>query len=109
VKRLAAQPFALIGINSDGGQAALQRILKQQGITWRQAVDVTTDGPIGKNWNIHGWPMLFILDSKGVIRFMSIGDDGEIEKNVDKLLDEMQPKKSPSANRGKRGSHGNHL
>jgi hypothetical protein len=89
VKRLADRPFALIGINSDGGQAALQKIIKEQGLTWRHAVDGSTAGPIATRWNVSGWPTTYILDSKGVIRFRDLGEN-EIEGAVVKLMNEME-------------------
>ena len=89
VKRLAEKPFALIGINSDGGQAALQKILKEQSITWRHAVDGDTRGPIATKWNVHGWPTIYILDHKGVIRYRDLRDK-EMEEAVMTLLKEAQ-------------------
>ena len=68
VKNLADKPFALIGINSDGGRSALEKIMKDNNITWRNVVDGDTRGPIATKWNIQGWPTIFVLDSKGVIR-----------------------------------------
>lgn len=87
VARLKDKPFALIGINSDGGREPLLKILKEQGITWRQVVDGTTDGPLATQWNIHYWPNIFILDKKGVIRNRDLrGDD--LEKAVNTLIAE---------------------
>ena len=42
VKRLKDEPFALIGINSDGDAEKVKKILKEQEIPWRQAIDETT-------------------------------------------------------------------
>ncbi len=85
-KRLADKPFAIIGINSDEGQAALRDMLKDEGIEWRQALDGSTSGPIASKWSIQGWPTIFILDGQGVIRHVSLGDDGQTEGIVDRLL-----------------------
>ncbi len=49
------RPFALVGVNSDqGGQDALAKIVKEQGITWRNAVEGSTSGPIATEWNVQG-------------------------------------------------------
>ena len=37
VQRLKDKPFALIGVNSDGGRSALKEIMNREGITWRAA------------------------------------------------------------------------
>lgn len=88
VERLKNKPFALLGINSDGGRDALRKILKDQGIQWRHFVDGETQGPIATRWNIHGWPTIFILDHKGVIRYKDLRDD-DMEKAVMTLLKEV--------------------
>ena len=87
VKLLDGKPFALLGINSDGDAATVKKILAEQEITWRQAIDGATDGPLATDWNINGWPTIFILDDKGVIRFKDLRDQ-EMEDAVLKLLAE---------------------
>ena len=89
VVRLKDKPFALIGINSDGDRSVLQKILEKEKITWRQAVDGSTEGPLATAWNIHGWPTIYILDSKGVIRYKNLRDK-PMEDAVVKLLGEMR-------------------
>jgi hypothetical protein len=89
VARLKNKPFALIGINSDGDRSALNKIMKEQGITWRQFVDGTTSGPIATKWNVSGWPTIYILDHKGVIRYKDLRDQ-QMEDAVNKLLGDMK-------------------
>src|ERR1700733_11269382 len=92
VKRLQSQPFALIGINSDGDADTVKKILKDRELTWRQAIDGSTSGPLATKWNIHGWPSIFVVDAKGVIRYRDVrGED--MDKAVDELLAEITPKK----------------
>lgn len=87
VERLKDQPFALIGINSDGGRDAVQKMLKEQGISWRNVLDGTTSGPIATRWNVHGWPTIYILDQQGRIRFRDLRD-AAMEEAVLSLLAE---------------------
>ncbi len=89
VKRLEAKPFALLGINSDGGADALRKILDENGITWRQAVDESTDGPLATKWNVSGWPTIYVLDAKGVIRYRDVRDQ-QMDEAVTKLLAEVE-------------------
>jgi len=37
----------------------------------------STSGPIASSWNVEGWPTLYILDHKGVIRHKFLGFPGE--------------------------------
>ena len=91
VKRLAGEPFALIGVNSDKDLEKLQDVLVEENITWRSFWNGPegTGGPISTLWNVHGWPTIYILDHEGRIRFK--GPRGEaMDKAVDKLLAEMK-------------------
>ena len=92
VKRLKEQPFALIGINSDGPAEKVKDILAKNEITWRQAVDVSTSGPLATRWHVQGWPTIYVIDAKGVIRFKDVRDEA-MEKAVDKLVGEIAAKK----------------
>src|SRR5262245_57497439 len=87
VKRLESKPFALLGINSDGEADAVKKILADNQITWRQAIDGDTSGPLATKWNVHGWPTIFVIDHKGVIRYRDVRNE-EMEEAVVKLLEE---------------------
>jgi len=81
-KELAARwkdrPFALVGINSDqGGSEALRKRLEENGMTWRNAVEGSTSGPIASEWNVRGWPTLVVIDGEGVIRWRGHGGPWE--------------------------------
>ncbi len=91
VKRLEGKPFALIGINSDGPAAELTKILADNEITWRQAVDESTEGKWASAWNVQGWPTIYVLDHKGVIRYRDVRGE-EMDEAVNKLLREMEAK-----------------
>lgn len=91
VKRLEGKPFALIGINSDGESDVVKKILADNDITWRQAIDVSTSGKWASAWNVNGWPTIYVLDHKGVIRYRDVRDQ-EMEDAVLKLLAEMDVK-----------------
>jgi len=91
VERLKNEPFALLGINSDGEAEEVKKMLAEQGITWRQAIDGSTSGPLATKWNINGWPTIFILDAEGKIRFRDLRDEA-MEKAVNELLKETAKK-----------------
>jgi hypothetical protein len=89
VKRLEGKPFALLGINSDPDKAALKKAMEKEGITWRSWRNGgSTTGPISKKWNIQGWPTIYVLDAKGVIRYRDVREK-ELDEAVDKLLAEQ--------------------
>ena len=95
VKRLANKPFALVGVNSDRDRTALKEVMKKENITWRSFWNGgSTGGPISTKWNVRGWPTLYLIDAKGVIRFKNVRGES-MDKAVDLLLKEMEatPKK----------------
>jgi hypothetical protein len=89
VKRLQDEPFALIGINSDGEAAGVRKRLAAADITWRNAIDETLRGPLATEWNVNGWPTIYIIDAEGVIRYRDLRDE-EMEAAIVQLLAEAQ-------------------
>jgi hypothetical protein len=90
VKRLAGEPFALLGINSDPDREKLKEVLKKEEITWRSWWDGgSTHGPIASKWNVRGWPTVYVLDAKGVIRYKNVRGEA-MDKVIDELMAEMK-------------------
>jgi hypothetical protein len=89
VKRLQNEPFALIGVNSDKDLEKLRPRLEEENITWRSFWNGPegTGGPISAAWNVRGWPTIYVLDKKGVIRFKNVRGEA-MDKAVDELLAE---------------------
>ena len=88
MKRLEGKPFALLGVNSDSKERA-RRAMKKENITWRSWWDGgNTDGRIAKAWNVKGWPTIYVLDAKGVIRHRDVRDK-ELDDAIDTLLKEV--------------------
>ena len=86
VKRLAGEPFALVGINSDPKER-LRKAMEENDLTWRSFWDGgSTGGPIASKWNVRGWPTLYVIDAKGVIRHMQLGGNQE---TLDSALEEL--------------------
>jgi hypothetical protein len=91
VKRLEEKPFALLGINSDVDKDELKKVMEKEHITWRSFWNGPegTDGPISTKWNVRGWPTIYVVDAKGVIRFKNVRGEA-MDKAVDQLLKETE-------------------
>ncbi len=91
VKRLADEPFALIGVNSDAELAKLQPRLAEERITWRSFWNGSegTQGPISRRWNVNGWPTIYVIDQEGRIRYKNVRFEA-LDQAVDALLAEMK-------------------
>ncbi len=93
VKRLADEPFALIGVNSDRDKETLRARIAEENITWRSFWDGGgTSGPIATAWNVSGWPTIYVLDHEGRIRFKDVRGEA-MDRAVDQLLEEMKTPK----------------
>jgi len=77
VKKHADKPFAIIGVNSDRDLEKLRPRLKEEKITWRSFWNGPkgTSGPISRAWNVSGWPTVYVIDAKGIIRAKRVRGD----------------------------------
>ncbi len=90
VKRLEGKPFALIGINSDQERDQLKDIMQKEEITWRSFWDGGSPrGPIAREWKVNSWPTIYVLDPKGMIRYMHVRGEA-MDEAVDTLLKELE-------------------
>lgn len=90
VKRLQDQEkrFVLLGINSDEDREELKKTLEKEDITWRSWWDQgSPEGPIQTQWDVTQRPAIYVLDTRGVIRFKDVKGE-ELDKAVDALLAE---------------------
>ena len=94
VKRMEGKPFALIGVNSDRDKEDCKKKNEKEQITWRSFWngEAGTGGPISKEFNVRGWPTLYIIDHNGVIRHKYLGSPGgeTLDKVIDKLVAEAE-------------------
>ena len=90
VARMKDKPFTILGVNSDPAER-YKKAIKENNITWPSFWDGgSTGGPIATSWAVSGWPTIYILDHKGVIRFK--GARGEaMDAAVDALMKEIDP------------------
>jgi thiol-disulfide isomerase/thioredoxin len=85
------KPFAIVGINSDSKldvakQAKVDNKLEYRS-WWDGYLEKNTEGPIAKAWDVTGWPAIYLLDKKGVIRFVNLRQE-DVLKGVSQLLQE---------------------
>ena len=95
VKKHADKPFAILGVNSDHDRKELKKVMEKEEITWRSWFDGgSTGGPIAGKWNVHGWPTVYVLDARGVIRHKHVRGE-ELDRAVDALLKEVPAGDTP--------------
>lgn len=92
VEKYKNEAFAIVGVNSDPDLVKLAEARKKDGITWRSFWngEQGPSGPISTEWNVRGWPTLYILDAQGTIRYKSVGANEEaIDQTIATLLEQL--------------------
>ncbi len=96
VKKHAGRPFAIIGVNSDRNRTELKPRLQEEAITWRSFWNGPegNQGRISTRWNVRGWPTLYLVDHRGIIRKKWRGNrtDGTLGEAIEKLVTEAEKK-----------------
>ncbi len=90
VARLKDKPFAIVGVNGDVEPEALSKALKETVIPWRSFQDKRLDKKaISVEWRVFGWPTLYLIDHRGVIRKRWIGAPpaGVLDQETDQLVE----------------------
>src|SRR6516162_6847687 len=90
VSKLSGKPFVLIGVNSDRDPEQLKKDLKENEVTWRSFQNQRKEkNAIADEWNVRGWPTLYLIDHKGVIKNKWLGSPGNevLDKEVEKLVE----------------------
>jgi thiol-disulfide isomerase/thioredoxin len=86
VERFKGRPFALLSVNTDHDQETLRRSISLGEITWRCWWEAGVDGPICSRWMIEGFPHVYLLDHKGVIRSREFPDKAASNRVIEELL-----------------------
>lgn len=73
--------FEIVGISgdakeADGGRKMLVDYMKEKKVTWPVSYEgLGPQGGLPKEWGITAWPTQFIVDKKGILRYISDVDD----------------------------------
>ena len=89
VNRLQGKPFVLVGVNSDHDPQQLKKDLETNQVTWRSFQNQRPDGKaISQEWKVQGWPTLYLIDHKGVIKKKWLGSPSTeaLDREVEKLV-----------------------
>jgi RNA polymerase sigma factor (sigma-70 family) len=89
VERLKDAPFAIVGVNQDRYDDDFRARLAKEKITWRSFRNrVAGKRAISEAWGVTGWPTVYLIDHKGVIRGRWVGmpDAKELDGGIDRLI-----------------------
>jgi hypothetical protein len=97
VRRLQGKPFALLGVNCDDERDIVKEVVRRERLTWRSWWDPGYgQGPICTRWGRGHWPVLFVLDHRGMIRYRHL-PPRFLDEVVERLLRELEEEKNGAA------------
>jgi thiol-disulfide isomerase/thioredoxin len=70
VDHFKGRPFVLVGVNGDEKLENAKKAGEKHAIPWRSFWngEKGAGGPISQAWNVQGWPTIYVIDAKGMIR-----------------------------------------
>lgn len=92
------EDVVLLGVNSDAKLETIQQAKIDEELPYRTWWDghsqpdadvAATEGPIATEWNVSGWPAIYVLDEEGVIRHVN-KRGGALVAAVDALVMEKR-------------------
>ena len=95
MKKLDGKPFVIVGVNCDPDRAKVKELSAKKGPSWRSFWDGgSTNGPIQNQWNVQGWPTMYLIDHNGIIveRTYPIGDGVELIERTVKAAERARQK-----------------
>lgn len=97
VTKYEGRPFALLGVNGDDSREALRKAQEKHHLNWRSWWD--EGNTITGQWKVRGYPTLFLIDHKGVVRWKSEGPpkNHEMEQLIEKLVKDAESETSKTA------------
>ncbi len=89
VAKMKDRPFELVGVNGDPELTDdVMRTIADKKITWRSFKNQQPGAaPLSETWEIGGWPTIYVIDHKGVIKHIQAGAS-ELEK-LDKVIEDL--------------------
>jgi thiol-disulfide isomerase/thioredoxin len=86
--KLHAQGFEIVGISLDEEKEALEKTIKEKGMSWPQYFDGKGfQGKFTQQYGIEGIPAMWLVDKKGIVRDVSVRIG--LEEKITKLLAEQ--------------------
>ena len=97
VEKFKDKAFAIVGVNGDTNYEGdeFKKNIEKHKVTWRSFRNVPGGdrADVSEAWNLEGWPTLYLIDAKGVIRKTWLGSpdkETELDEEIEKLLAEVK-------------------
>jgi thiol-disulfide isomerase/thioredoxin len=87
LEKHAGKPFAILGVNCEDADR-MRKVEASGAVTWRSWAD-GPGGPIAGQWNVTGYPTLYLIDGSGRIRRKGYLQGAVLDSAVDALVKEL--------------------
>ncbi len=97
-KKMKGKPLAIVSVSSDGKPEDVKNFLKKTEMPWTHWFD-GQGGPVARQWGITGFPTVYVIDHKGIVRHCQNGynpNPHEMESLIEKLVKEAEQDKVAS-------------
>ena len=85
-KQMEGRPFELLGVNGDSDRIYARKVEQLQMISWRSFWNGGSRfGDISTEWAVEKWPVLCVIDAKGIVR-MRNARRGHNKEEIYKLI-----------------------
>jgi peroxiredoxin len=89
VEKFHDRPFTLLGICGDSTVERAQKTATDEKINWPCWFDGSTNGTINRQYNVTGWPTLYLIDQNGKIAARNMDRD-YLADDIGELLDKAK-------------------
>jgi thiol-disulfide isomerase/thioredoxin len=97
-KKYKGNQFVIVGISQDHDRGALDRYLKEEGITWPQIYEASLQGRISRSYGVRAIPHTVLIDQEGAVRAVGLRG-GSLSSKIGELIKKM-PKQEARAEGG---------
>jgi len=99
-RRFEGQPFVVLSISLDADQAAWEKFVEKNRMTWLQYRDGSFNGRISKQFGVTAIPATFTIDADGILEDQHVGDadiEGKLKKLIARAVEVSNRKPDPVA------------
>jgi peroxiredoxin len=94
------RPLTVLSVNSDKDLQFAKKSKMDRGLTYRSWWDgggaKSTQGPIASAWGVTGWPTIYVIDERGIIRFVNLRQE-DLLKGVKQLMNDVSASSAMTA------------
>jgi peroxiredoxin len=87
------KPFTVLSVNSDSTLDVARKAKADHDLTYRSwwdgYLEKSQQGPIATAWGVVGWPTIYVLDARGVIRFVNLRQE-DLLRGVRQLMEDLE-------------------